>query len=188
MHIVKRDRMPKCISFDKITWHLELLCDITPKLNINVIPLMKVVIASLYDGVHMLELDCLAAETAATMGSMDLAFEQLVLHIAISNLHKSTSNCFSDTMVRLHIYINTKTKLASLLIHNSVAQFIIDNTNVLNAAIKYKQDYSYTYFGFQTLKKAYLLKINGVITEHPQHMVMCVAMGVYKDGGLQEVL
>ena len=103
----------------------------------------------------------------------------LAARIAVSNLHKDTLKSFSDTCKLLYTYINPKTNQTAPMVSNEVYQFISDNKATLNAAIVYDRDYSYDYFGFKTLERSYLLRINKKVVERPQHMLMRVSAGIH---------
>lgn len=111
----------------------------------------------------------------------------LAARIAVSNLHKDTLKSFSDTVKQLYNYINPKTNQKAPMISDKVYDFIIENRHALNAAIVYDRDYSYDYFGFKTLERSYLLRINKRVIERPQHMLMRVACGIHA-GNLQDTL
>lgn len=133
----------------------------------------------MYKGVTTAELDELAAETAAHLSGEHPDYGSLAARIAVSNLHKSTSKNFAETIDRLHQFIDSKTKMPAPLIADNVAKFVSDNKDALNGAIVYDRDMVYDYFGFKTLERSYLLKLDGKIVERPQHMLMRVACGIH---------
>jgi ribonucleoside-diphosphate reductase alpha chain len=137
------------------------------------------VIEGLYDGVTTSELDNLAAETAASMTVTHPDYAQLAARIAISNLHKNTNKSFSETMSEMYYYVNPRTNQAAPLISDEVHQVIQENAAFLDSHIIYTRDFNYDYFGFKTLERSYLLRINGKIVERPQHMLMRVAVGIH---------
>jgi len=139
----------------------------------------KRVIDGLYDGVTTEELDHLAAETAASMTTKHPDYATLAARIAVSNLHKKTSKSFANTMKRLYTYVDAKTGENASMISNEVYEFIRKNAAILDSAIIYDRDYGYDYFGFKTLEKSYLLKVDGKIVERPQHMLMRVSCGIH---------
>mgnify|MGYP006143898315 FL=1 len=126
------------------------------------------------------ELDTLAAETAAYMSTQHPDFSVLAARLSVSNLHKSTLKSFSETCGLLKNYIHPKTNKLSPLIADDVWDIIQEHKEVLDSAIVYDRDFGYDYFGFKTLERAYLLKINNVIVERPQHMIMRVSLGIHK--------
>jgi ribonucleoside-diphosphate reductase alpha chain len=137
------------------------------------------VIEGLYDGVTTSELDNLAAETAASMTIAHPDYAQLAARIAISNLHKNTTKSFSETMNEMFHYVNPRTNQEAPLLSEEVHKVIMDNAEFLDSRIIYNRDFNYDYFGFKTLERSYLLKINGKIVERPQHMLMRVSVGIH---------
>jgi ribonucleotide reductase alpha subunit len=138
------------------------------------------VVQGVFPGVSTTELDTLAAETAAYMSTQHPDFSVLAARLSVSNLHKSTIKSFSETMGLLRNYIHPRTNILSPLIADDVWDIISQNKEMLDSAIVYDRDFGYDYFGFKTLERAYLLKVNGVIVERPQHMIMRVAIGIHK--------
>jgi ribonucleoside-diphosphate reductase alpha chain len=178
MYVVKRDGRKEPVSFDKITDRIRILCY---ELN-EIIEPVKVamrVIDGLYDGVTTSELDNLAAETAASMTATHPDYAQLAARIAVSNLHKNTKKSFSETMLDLYHYTNPRTNKKSPLLAEDVYEVIMANAEKLDSTIIYNRDFNYDYFGFKTLERSYLLKINGQIVERPQHMLMRVSIGIH---------
>ncbi|MGB2100392.1 MAG: ribonucleoside-diphosphate reductase subunit alpha, partial [Flavobacteriaceae bacterium] len=139
------------------------------------------VIEGLYDGVTTSELDNLAAETAATMTTTHPDYAQLAARISVSNLHKNTKKSFVETMTDLYTYVNPRTGKKAPLLADNVHKIIKDNAELLDSTIIYNRDFGYDYFGFKTLERSYLLKINGQIVERPQHMLMRVSVGIHLD-------
>ena len=135
----------------------------------------------LYDGVTTSELDNLAAETAATMTTAHPDYAKLAARIAVSNLHKNTKKSFSETMDDLYYYVNPRTNKKAPLLADDVYEIIKANAEKLDSTIIYNRDFNYDYFGFKTLERSYLLKLNGQIAERPQHMLMRVSIGIHKN-------
>jgi ribonucleoside-diphosphate reductase alpha subunit len=179
--VVKRNGKPEKVQFDKITARINRLCYDLDRNFVDHIQVSQKVIAGVYNGVTTSELDNLAAETAAYMTIQHPDYGILAARIAVSNLHKNTLKCFSDTMKLLYEYVDTKTGISASLLADDVYAIIEKNKDVLNSAIIYDRDYNYDYFGFKTLEKGYLMKINDKIVERPQHMIMRVAVGLHKD-------
>ncbi|HMB62422.1 MAG TPA: ribonucleoside-diphosphate reductase subunit alpha [Eudoraea sp.] len=180
MFVVKRDGRKEPIMFDKITARVRKLCY---GLNERVDPI-KVsmrVIEGLYDGVSTSELDNLAAEIAATMTTTHPDFAKLAARISVSNLHKNTKKSFSETMKDLYEYVNPRTGKKAPLLSDEVYKVVSENADQLDSTIIYNRDFGYDYFGFKTLERSYLLKLNGKIAERPQHMLMRVAVGIHLD-------
>jgi ribonucleoside-diphosphate reductase alpha chain len=178
MYVVKRDGKKEPVMFDKITARVRKLCY---GLNELVDPLKVAlrVIEGLYDGVSTSELDNLAAETAATMTTTHPDFAKLAARISVSNLHKNTKKSFSETMTDLYEYVNPRTGKSAALLSDEVYQVIKENAELLDSTIIYNRDFNYDYFGFKTLERSYLLKLNGAIVERPQHMLMRVSVGIH---------
>ena len=181
MLVIKRDGRKESVKFDKITARIEKLSYGLNTKYVKTIEIAKKVIDGLYDGVSTQELDELAAETAATLTTKHPDYAALAARISISNLHKTTSKSFSNTIKRLYTYINPKTQENASLISKDVYGIINKNAAILDSSIIYDRDFSYDYFGFKTLQKSYLLKLDGKVVERPQHMLMRVAVGIHHD-------
>jgi len=181
MLVIKRDGRRESVRFDKITARIENLCyELDPKF-IQPIEVAKKVIDGLYDGVTTSELDNLAAEVCASLTVRHPDYAILAARIAISNLHKTTSQSFSNTMKRLYTYVNPKTGENAQLIDTEVYGIIKKYAAKLDEAIDYKRDFGYDYFGYKTLEKSYLIRLDGKVVERPQHMLMRVAVGIHKE-------
>jgi len=178
MYVVKRDGRKEQIMFDKITARVRKLCY---GLNELVDPLKVTmrVIEGLYDGVTTSELDNLAAEIAATMTTAHPDYARLAARISVSNLHKNTKKTFSEVMHDLYTYVNPRTGKDAPLLADDVYKVIMENKDTLDSTIIYNRDFGYDYFGFKTLERSYLLKLNGQIAERPQHMLMRVSIGIH---------
>ena len=180
MHVMKRNGKQEAVHFDKITSRvMKLSYGLTLKSE-DIIEIAKKVIVGIYNGVPTTELDNLAAETAASFTTKHPDFAVLAARIAVSNLHKNTTKSFSETASLLYNYIDNKTGDKAPLIADDVYTIIQENEDLLNASIIYERDYHFDYFGFKTLEKSYLLKVNGKIVERPQHLFMRVALGIHK--------
>ena len=121
----------------------------------------------------------MAAETAAYLTTKHTDYATLAARIAVSNLHKETKKLFSTVMEDLYNFVNPKTKQHSPMISKETFEIVMANADRLNSTIIYDRDYQYNYFGFKTLERSYLLRINGVIVERPQHMLMRVSVGIH---------
>ncbi|MDB0007105.1 ribonucleoside-diphosphate reductase subunit alpha, partial [Flavobacteriales bacterium] len=180
MFVVKRDGRKEFIKFDKITARIQKLCYGFSDLVEPTAVAMKV-IEGIYEGVTTSELDNLAAEVSASMTTRHPDYALLASRISVSNLHKDTKKSFSETMVDLYNYVNPKTGKKAPLIADDVIKIIKKNAELLDSTIIYDRDFCYDYFGFKTLERSYLLRLNGKIAERPQHMLMRVAIGIHKD-------
>ena len=180
MNVVKRDGRKEPIMFDKITDRIRKL---NYELNSLVDPVKVAmrVIEGLYDGVTTSELDNLAAEIAATMTTTHPDYAKLAARISVSNMHKNTKKSFSETMKDLYEYVNPRTGKKAPLLSDEVYKIIEKNADKLDSSIIYNRDFSYDFFGFKTLERSYLLKLNGKIAERPQHMLMRVSIGIHLD-------
>jgi ribonucleoside-diphosphate reductase alpha chain len=179
MFVVKRDGRKESVKFDKITARIEKLCY---GFNlVDPIDVAKKVIEGLFDGVTTSELDNLAAETAASLTTKHPDYALLASRIAVSNLHKNTTKSFSETMKRMYEYVDKKTGKNAALLADDVYEIIMANADILDSSIIYDRDFGFDYFGFKTLEKSYLLKIDGKIAERPQHLFMRVSVGIHKE-------
>jgi len=180
MYVVKRDGRRELVQFDKITARIKKLCY---SLHESVDPqrVAMRVIEGVYDGVSTTELDNLAAEVAATNAVTHPDYASLASRIAVSNLHKATKKSFAETMNDLYNYVDPVTSDPASLIAEDVHEIIQENAEFLDSQIIYDRDFSYDYFGFKTLERSYLLKMNGEISERPQQMLMRVSVGIHKD-------
>ncbi len=179
MFVVKRNGKKESVKFDKVTARLEKLSySLSP--IVNIIDVAKKTIEGIYEGVPTTELDNLAAETAASLTITHPDYAILASRIAVSNLHKNTTKSFSATMRTLHSYVNPKTGKAAPLIADDVMGIIEEHAELLDSTLIYDRDFGFDYFGFKTLEKSYLLRVNGNVAERPQHMYMRVAVGIHK--------
>lgn len=180
MFVLKRDGKKETIKFDKITARIQKLCYGFSDLVSPTSVAMKV-IEGIYEGVTTSELDNLAAEVSASMTTRHPDYALLASRISVSNLHKDTKKSFSETMGDLYEYVNPKTDKKAPLIADDVIKIIRDNAELLDSTIIYDRDFGYDYFGFKTLERSYLLRLNGKIAERPQHMLMRVSIGIHKE-------
>jgi ribonucleoside-diphosphate reductase alpha chain len=180
MYVVKRDGRRESIKFDKVTARIQKLCYSLDPL-VDPIPVAMKVIEGIYAGVTTQQLDELAAETAASFTVRHPDYALLASRIAVSNLHKSTLKSFSQTMDALYTYIDPKSGENASMIADDVHKIIMDNADLLDSTIIYDRDFGYDFFGFKTLERSYLLKMDNQIAERPQHMLMRVAVGIHKE-------
>ncbi len=180
MYVLKRDGRSEPVQFDKITARIKKLCYGLHK-AVDPARVAMRVIEGVYDGVTTIELDNLAAEVAATNAVTHPDYAQLASRIAVSNLHKTTKKSFTETMRDLHDYIDPITGENASLIAEDVWEIIQKNAELLDSSILYDRDFSYDFFGFKTLERSYLLRIDGEIAERPQQMLMRAAVGMHKD-------
>ena len=181
MQVIKRNGKKESVKFDKITARIEKLCYGLDRRFVSAVDVAKKVIEGLYDGVSTTELDNLAAETSASLTVKHPDYALLASRIAVSNLHKNTTKSFSKTMQSLYECRDERTGKYLPLIADDVWKIIHDNAELLDSTIIYDRDYGFDYFGFKTLEKSYLLKLENKIVERPQHMYMRVAIVIHKD-------
>jgi ribonucleoside-diphosphate reductase alpha subunit len=180
MYVIKRDGRKEAVKFDKITARIIKMCyGLDPLVSPEAVA-MKV-IEGIYDGVTTTELDNLAAEVAAAKTIDHPDYALLASRIAVSNLHKETKKSFSDVMEDLYNYIDPKTNQRASLLADDVYEVIMNNRDFLDSSIIYDRDFKYDYFGFKTLSRSYLLKVDGKIAERPQQMLMRVSVGIHKN-------
>ncbi|SCU82562.1 LANO_0B06722g1_1 [Lachancea nothofagi CBS 11611] len=179
MFVYKRDGRQEPVKFDKITARISRLCYGLDPRHIDAVKITQRIISGVYEGVTTVELDNLAAETCAYMTTIHPDYATLAARIAISNLHKQTVKQFSQVVSDLFHYVNPKNGLHSPMISQEVFDIIEEHKDELNSAIVYDRDFQYNYFGFKTLERSYLLRINGQVAERPQHLIMRVAVGIH---------
>jgi ribonucleoside-diphosphate reductase subunit M1 len=180
MFVVKRSGKEEPVHFDKITARITKLAYGLNAEFCDPVLVAQRVTTGVYKGVKTTELDELASETAASMATAHPDYSTLAARIAVSNLHKSTEKIFSTVVEKMHKHVNPRNNLASPLISDEVYQIIMDNAERLDSEIIYNRDFNYDYFGYKTLERSYLLKMNGEIVERPQHMLMRVSVGIHK--------
>jgi ribonucleoside-diphosphate reductase alpha subunit len=179
-YVIKRNGKKESIKFDKVTARIEKLSYSLSPL-VNVIDVAKKVIEGIYDGVPTTELDNLAAEIAASLATKHPDYALLASRIAVSNLHKNTIKSFSETMRKLYHYVDKGSGKKTPLLSDEVWKVIDENSELLDSTLIYDRDFGFDYFGFKTLEKSYLMKIDGKVAERPQHMYMRVAIGIHKE-------
>jgi len=179
MQVLKRSGKREDVSFDKITARIKKLCYGLNQIHVKPLEIARRVIQGLYDGVSTSDLDNLAAETAANMATIHPDYALLAARISISNLHKNTEKSFFKTMKKLHEYVDPKTGLSAGMISDQTMEIISKNRDILDSSIVYSRDDAFDYFGFKTLEKSYLLRMNGKVVERPQHMIMRAAVGIH---------
>ncbi|KAJ7031489.1 ribonucleotide reductase alpha subunit [Mycena alexandri] len=177
--VYKRGKRKEKVFFDKITTRIEKLIYGLDQNYVNPIEVTQKVVAGVYNGITTMELDNLAAETAAYLTTKHPDYAILAARIAISNLHKETKKSFSTVISDLYNFVNPKTGRAASLIAKDTYEVVMANAATLDAAIIYNRDFNYNYFGFKTLERSYLLRLDGRVVERPQHLIMRVAVGIH---------
>ncbi|KAJ1556443.1 Ribonucleoside-diphosphate reductase large subunit [Cladochytrium tenue] len=179
MYVIKRDGRRERVAFDKITARISKLCYGLDQNFVDPVQITQKVISGVYQGVSTVDLDNLAAETAAYLTTTHPDYAILAARIAVSNLHKETKKQFSAVVHDLYNYINPKTDEHQPMVSKEMYETVTANAETLNAAIIYDRDFGYSYFGFKTLERSYLLRIDGRVVERPQHLLMRVAIGIH---------
>lgn len=179
MYVITRSGQKEPVKFDKITERIDQL---TFGLDTNVLDttiITKKVIEGIYDGISTRELDQLTAETAAYLSTQHPDYSTLAGRVAVSNLHKETRGCFSENIKAMYNYINPATGKSASLISEELYKVVMKNAKDLDTAIIDKRDLNYDYFGFKTLERSYLLKMDGKIVERPGQMLLRVSLGIH---------
>ncbi|KAI1652321.1 ribonucleoside-diphosphate reductase large chain [Daldinia loculata] len=181
MYVKKRDGRQERVQFDKITARVSRLCYGLDTDHVDPVAITQKVISGVYGGVTTVQLDDLAAETAAYMTVTHPDYAILAARIAVSNLHKQTKKQWSSVISDLYHYVNPKNMKPSPMISKETYECVMRHKEDFDSAIVYDRDFNYQYFGFKTLERSYLLKLNEKIVERPQHMIMRVAVGIWGD-------
>jgi ribonucleoside-diphosphate reductase alpha chain len=181
MEVIKRDGSRERVKLDKILSRVKKQCYGLNMDFVEPFEIAKKVINGLYDGITSVELDVLAAETAAALTPTHPDYSILASRICVTSLHKRTPKMFSQVIEQLYTYVDPKTGLDAPMIADDVYKIIMDNAKDIDSQIISDRDMDYDYFGFKTLEKSYLLKINGEPAERPQQMLMRVAVGIHKE-------
>ena len=179
MRVVKRNGGLESVSFDKVLLRIRKAAK---GLSVNPDGLAQQVLSQIYDGVKTSELDELAAQLAASLSTAHPDWGTLSARLVISNHHKQTVGNFAQVMLSLGNQKNPKTGEVVCTIHNDILEMCRDPVTAaaIEAAIDYKRDYDFDYFGFKTLERSYLLKDTElVIRERPQHLWMRVALALW---------
>jgi ribonucleoside-diphosphate reductase alpha chain len=187
MQVKKRDGSFEPVKLDKIVMRIKKQTYGLSADYVDPMEVAKKVVSGIYDGVTTKELDNLAAETAASLITNHPDYSVLAARIALTSLHKNSKKDFSDAIEELYHYVNPKTGKMAGLIADDVYAVVKKNKEKLNEAICHDRDFEIDYFGYNTLAKSYLLKINGEIAETPQQMYMRVSVGIWKDN-IQNVI
>ena len=183
MKIKKRDGRLEELRFDKIKYRLRKIKNdplLGPLKSIDSDLVAQKVISGIYDGVLSSELDEEACRIAVNMIS-NIEYPMLAARINVSNMHKNTTECFSEVMEKINEHIEG-------LFSDKYIEFVRSNNNVLNDVIDYQRDYLFDYFGLKTLEKSYLIKINQKLIERPQHLYMRVAIQTSMMDGVDAVI
>lgn len=179
MYVMTRSGEKEPIKFDKITARIEALCFDLDRNFVDAVKVSQKVIEGIYDNITTRELDQLAAETAAYLSTQHPDYNVLAGRIAVSNLHKETRGCFSENIKVMYHYQNPITGEHSPLVSKELYDTVMEHAELLDKSIVDKRDFGYDYFGFKTLERSYLLKMDGKIVERPGQMLMRVSVGIH---------
>lgn len=182
MRVQKRNGEYEEVSFDKILTRIRLLCtgpEFTEKLSLDETIVAQKVVQEIYDGVKTSELDELSSQIAIALYSKDPEYKTLAGRIVISNHHKNTLDTFSEKIQRMHEYVHNG--VVKPLIADYLHELVMKHKETIDSAIDYHKDYDYDFFGFKTLERSYLYKIDNNIVERPQDMLMRVSLSIYRD-------
>ena len=177
MYVIKRTGEREEVSFDKISKRFKKLSD---KLCINTIELAQSIINQIYNDITTMEIDELSAELCASRLTQHPDYGVLAKRIIISNHHKNTSPSFSEVIQQLWNNTDIHNK-HSPIVNKELYDMTMENKLKINSVLDCNKDYNYDYFGFKTLERSYLLKLNGRIVERPQYMIMRVCLSMYKN-------
>lgn len=183
MYVIKRTGEREEVSFDKCLKRIQKL---SKDLKINPMEVSRLIIAQIYNDVQTWKLDELAADICAAKTTIHPDYGKLASRIIISNHHKNTSPSYSEVVQQLW---DNKDVLGvhTPLVNETLFKIVMGNKEKINTTLDYEKDFNYDYFGFKTLERSYLMRINGKIIERPQHMIMRVCLSIHKDD-LKEAL
>ena len=181
LQVINRNGEKEDVRFDAILERLAALCDGLDTNWVDPAHVTKLVIEGLYDGVTTRELDDLAAETAAALAGDHPDYSRFAARICVDDLHRSTKDTFSEVIADLRDFIDSESGEHAPLISEEIYQVVMKNKDFLDSIIDYGRDHNYDYFGFKTLQRSYLLKLDGEVAERPQHMLLRVAVGILYD-------
>jgi ribonucleoside-diphosphate reductase alpha chain len=181
MKVIKRDGSEESVNLNKISARVKKQTYGLDPDFIDYMEVAKKVIAGVYDGVTTSELDNLAAETAASLTRIHPDYSILAARIALTALKKETKKSFKETVVDLYNYVSPETGEKAPLVSEELYNIVKNNYKKIESMIIHDRDLDFEYFGFKTLERSYLLKMDGKVVETPQHMYMRVALGIWGD-------
>lgn len=176
MFVIKRNGERQVMLFDNITRRNQKLAN---DLKIDTTSLSMSVIQGLKSGMTTREIDLLSCENAIYKSTYEPNYATLASRIAVNDLHKTTPKSFRECLEILNKNVNSVDNKANPLIDDKIYEFALENMDIIESCINYKNDYNYSYFGFKTLEKSYLQKVDGKVVERPQSMLMRVALGIH---------
>ena len=176
--VIKRNGKKELVMLDKI---LDRITQQTYGLDQKWIVPFEVaqkVIEGIMPDIQTSVLDQLAMETAASLTTKHPDYSTLAARLAITALHKETKKSFSETVTELYKYVDPKTRKHSPIVSEQFHKLVLKHADELDSAIVHSRDHNFDYFGFKTLEKSYLLKVNGKVAERPQYMYMRTALQI----------
>ena len=179
MRVTKRDGQLEDIAFDKILSRIKKLGQ-EVNIQINYSSLAMKVIDQLYDKIETAKIDELAAEQCASLSTNHPDYGTLAARIVVSNHQKNTDPYFNMVVNRLYNFKNIHSEVKPL-VSKEYFDFVSTYINEIEEMFDYNRDYLIDYFGFKTLERAYLFRVDNKIVERPQHMWMRVAIGIHGD-------
>ena len=179
MYVKKRNGKREMVSFDKISKRVRSLGK-EHNININFTTLVMKIIEQLYDGINTSLIDELTAEQSASLSTTHPDYTKLASSLVISNLHKKTDSSFSNVMNKIYNFKDVNDEHKPLL-SDKFINIVNNNSQYFNNIIDFSRDYLIDYFGFKTLEKSYLFKIDGIIVDRPQYMWLRVAICIHED-------
>ena len=182
-YVTKRNGKQEIVSFDKISARIKKLGQ-EANIKLNYTALVMKVIDQLYSGISTTKIDDLSAEQCASMSSIHPDYNTLAGRITVSNHHKNTESSFTAVMRKLYEYRDKHNKHCPLVTHDFF-NIVSTNSEEFDALCDYNRDYFIEYFGCKTLERAYLMQIDKVIVERPQHMWLRVAIGIHGDNSMR---
>ena len=174
--VIKRNGKKENISFDKILNRVKKLGG--DELSVNYTHLVQKIIDRLYDNIPTTQIDELTAQQCASLITTHGDYGKLASRILISNHHKNTPSTFKNVMEQLYHFKDVNNE-PHPLIAKDIWDIVQEKHEELENMIDYERDYLIDYFGFKTLERAYLMRINSKILERPQHMWLRVAVGIW---------
>ena len=177
MYVVKRNGEREIVSFDKILQRIKNT-GTEADIHINYTTLAMKVIDQLFDGISTTQIDELTSDQCASLASTHPDYNKLAGRIVVSNHQKNTSDSFSEVIGQLYNYTDKRGK-SSPLVSEELYFIVNKNSTLFDELCDYSRDYLIDFFGFKTLERAYMMKINQKIVERPQHMWLRVAIGIH---------
>ena len=179
MRVLKRNGKYETIGFDKILKRVKTIGN-EAGIKLNYTTFVMKVIDQLYDGIPTTKIDELTAEQCASLSVQHPDYAVLASRLIISNHHKNTSSSFFSVMKKLYNYKDVH-NIHTPLVSKSYYDVVEKNKEIFDKMIVHDRDNLIDYFGFKTLERAYLMKINGTIVERPQYLWLRTAVGIHGD-------